>query len=141
MAKKKTSISVDKEIHERLQNDPHINVSGLVNDLLKEYYATGVANGLDLRKQRVRDDLERARQKVSQLEEQMEKLRQNEEYRKQKREENIEQALDKLRDIPGYRLTVDNPAIVTQANKHGLKPEKLLRRSKEDRPNSDNEDR
>jgi len=141
VAKKKTSVSIEERVYERLQNDPHINVSALVNQLLCQYYSTGTADGLELRRKRIERDLARTREKESKLEEQLAELEDAEQQRQDEKHENIEQALENLSGIPGYRLTADNPGIVNQANKIGIPPEELLERLKEQRPNCCSGDR
>jgi len=130
MSKKVTSVSIDEELGRRLENDDHVNASGLFNQFLKEYYATGSVDGVDLRLRRLDRELQKARDKVERLEAEREELLERKEQQEEAQSEELEEALDVLQSIPNRKLGPDNPAVVNHANDLGLSPRELAEKAK-----------
>jgi len=127
--KSRTSVSIDPDLKERLENDPSVNASGLFNQFLREYYERGQADGLEAR---IRDltteieakesELERLQEDLEQLREERDDLQERLEDRDEGADPQVQEAISTLASIGERKLTPDNPAVQTQAQKLGMKP-------------------
>jgi len=140
VGKEVTSVSVDSDLKKRLEDDPEVNVSGLFNQFLREYYDSGTTDGLDARirelDRRIEEkerEIERLRDDLEQLRDERDDLQVRKEQREERQDPKVEEAVSKLadRDGPITDLTPDNPAVRTKANKLNMSPEALCDRVRE----------
>jgi len=126
VSKHNISATVDDDVYEFLQQD-HINISGLVNQCLKQYMDTGgdVSAVRDLRIQQLMDEAdeyntlaEKKRKQAKELQEAYDKV---EEQSEDKRREKI---IEKAETIPA---DPNNPFVIDHAENLGLTPEELAR--------------
>lgn len=124
MSKERTSLSLDPEVAQFLQQD-HVNASGLVNKLVKQYMGGGA--GEDMIRQFRIEQLEGELNELQAQEEQKRKqLQQLKEVSQQKTEEQ-KQALEEAKDaLQGTPKEPDNPAIKNWASDLGMSPEELI---------------
>lgn len=133
MGKTVTSVSLDEDIAEMVDDDPHVSRSSLVNQFLREYYSTGTASGLQFRLRRIERELEQAREKADKLEQERDQLEAKLEKRESEVTDGLDEKLDRLTSIPAEKLSEENPAIVKQAQKLNMPPSELYERVKERR--------
>jgi len=131
MSRKVTSVSIDEHLHERLKEDKHVNASGLFNEFLREYYATGSVDGLEFQLRKTKRELEDARDRVERLEREYQELKQLQENRQQESDPKLEEKVDVLSSIPDEKLTADNPAVVNHAADLNMRPNKLAQTVRE----------
>jgi len=131
-----TSVSLDAELISRAKKSEHINLSGLCNDLLEEYFDSGDASKARLEAKRDRlleqkEDLERElahlEDELSQIDTQLEQVREQE----QEREQQVKQLAEQL---PPHRVDADNAAILNWAGKLDLSPATLAEKVEEQQP-------
>lgn len=127
VSKAVTSVSVDKDLFERLKNDEHINVSGLFNDFVREYYANGSVSGLEKRIERINAEIETKEAELKQLRKERDRYKERLEIKEEGKSDSIEDAIQDLDMSPEY-CTKDNPAIQKRAREIGVRPEKLAER-------------
>lgn len=128
--KRVTSVSIDETLHNRVQQDDTLNLSGLVNRVVREYYEGGYTSGLDLKIQNVENRLEEARAEEQKLEQRLEELK---ERRERRDNTPLREALDILETLPSSNIQPSNPAIENQARKLGLRPRELCEELKQAR--------
>lgn len=126
VAKKVTSVSIDEDLRQRLDESEHINASGLFNSFLREYFSTGSADGLDFHIRQVESELADARDKVKRLEAKREELLNQKQKRESEVQEELEARLDRLSSINRDMLGPENPAITKHANELGMQPTQLV---------------
>jgi len=125
-AKDVTSISVNKEILDRAQSSEHINLSGLCNDLLDEYFASGSTTKarLEAKRDRLLEQREHLEAELAHVEDELDAVEdQLEEHRD--RAEKLEQTLEDLADRLPEDLDATNPAVQNWARKLELTPTEL----------------
>ena len=132
-----TSVSIDDDLHERLQEDERVNASGLFNSFLREYYSTGAADGVQFRIREVERRLDEATERVDRLEEEKQRLKEQKAERQQMRGESLEDKLMILDSIPNNQLDKDNPAVINHANDLCMPPRELAEEARNHRPNGD----
>lgn len=130
-----TSVSLDKQLIRKAANSEHINLSGLCNDLLEEYFDSGDASKarLEARRQRLVEQKEHLEREKSQLEDELDRIDRQLELKReeeQQREERIERLADQLPDD----VDPDNPAVMNWAGKLDLTPATLVDRIEDHRP-------
>ena len=125
MGRKVTSVSIDESLHERLKEDKHVNASGLFNEFLREYYATGSVDGLEFQLRKTKRELEDARDRVERLEQEYQELKKLQEDRQQDTDPKLEKKVDVLGSIPDEKLTADNPAVINHAADLNMRPAEL----------------
>lgn len=130
MSKTVTSVSIDEAMAKRLEHDEHVNASGLFNQFLKEYYAAGSADGLDIRVQQLNREIDKKEDEIQRLEEERDRLLEMKEQRDEDRAPELDEALDVLGSIPDQKLGPKNPAVVNHANSLGMAPRKLAEKAK-----------
>jgi len=130
VSKHNISATVDDDVYEFLQQD-HINISGLVNQCLKQYMDTGgdVSAVRDLRIQQLMDEAdeyntlaEKKREQAKELQEAYDKV---EEQSEDKRREKI---IEKARSIPADPT---HPHFTTNADGVDATPEELAKEAAE----------
>jgi len=126
MSKDRISATVDESVSEQLERDS-INASGLVNKLLKQYFASGGQSQdmLKLRERQLLSDIESLESKLATKQDELE-LVQSElaEIRKEKRGTR-EEVFETLENVPWEE---SNPAIQQRAEELGMKPAELIDR-------------
>lgn len=119
------SFSIDEEIRNYLREHDQINNSGLVNQFLREYLATGTVDGIQFRLDRIDSEIEETRSRLERLKEEREQLQKIKERREQEREADFDEIVDQLTTISYEKLDKDNPAIVAKANELNMTPREL----------------
>lgn len=127
--KRPTSITLDEPLLNEVRERRNLNLSGLVNDFLRDYLAFGDAteahlearlNHLEQREQQMLDDLETVRDEIEYVERKLEQKRDEAETT----DDEIDAMLD---DFPrGEYLVEENPAIKTWARKLDVEPQWLV---------------
>lgn len=133
MTKERTSVTVDEELKKRIDKDESLNVSGLFNQFLREYYSTGSVSGVDVRLELVEQELQDARDKVERLEAERDQLVNAKEVRQERERDKLEDCLNRLDGIAYDNLTADNPAVTTQAEKVGMSPSEFAKKARQHR--------
>lgn len=134
MTKKVTSVTLDEDIAEQVSNDDSLNLSGTVNNLLREYlYGNTDADSiamLELREEQLTSDinslegdLENKREELSRVQDRLADARDSKQNHREDVLEDAGRAMDK---IPQSQLTEDNPAVENWARKAGLDEAELL---------------
>ena len=124
MSKERRAVTLEPEVDEYLAQ-PHVNASGLVNDLVKRHM-NGDDTGAAIREFRIRQLEEEAEEYENRAErklEEAERLKAAEAAKEEEREDQIESAAESL---PEKIRDPDNPAVETQAAKVGMEPDELL---------------
>lgn len=119
--KERTSVTLDPDLYDRVQRDESMNLSGLVNRVVREYYEGGHPDGLDLQIRRVENRLEEVRAEEEKLEQRLSDL----EERKERVDDTLEEALDALEGLSTAKLHPENLAVENQARKLGVQPDVL----------------
>jgi len=124
--KKTTSISLDADLKQRAQSNAHINLSGLCNDLLEEYFASGSSSKarLEAKRDRLLQQREHLETELAHLNEEIEtveaQLAECEE-RDRHRDKKVEELAEQLPDD----VDAENPAVQNWATKLDLTPAQL----------------
>lgn len=127
--KERTSVTLDPDLYKRVQHDESMNLSGLVNRVVREYYEGGHPRGLDLQIRRVENRLEEVRTEEEKLEQRLADL----EERKERVDDTLDEALDALEGLSTSKLHPENLAVETQARKLGVRPDELCEEVKQAR--------
>jgi len=142
VGKEVTSVSVDPDLKKRLEDDPEVNVSGLFNQFLREYYGSGAADGLDARIRELDRQIEEKEREIERLSDDVEQLRaerddlqQRKEQREERQDPKVEEAVSTLASIGDGKLSPDNPAVVNHANDLNMTPDALCERVREAKGN------
>lgn len=138
VGKEVTSVSVDSDLKKQLEDDPEVNVSGLFNQFLREYYDSGTADGLDARIRELDRRIEEKERKIERLEDDVERLRderddlqERKEQREERQDPKVEEAVSTLASIDDGKLSPDNPAVRNHANDLNMAPDALCERVRE----------
>jgi len=125
--KERTSISVDKDVYEYLQQSS-INQSGLINDLVRNYKDNEELQvaALELRYQHLIDEAEEHEERADRKREKAAEVKELLEEAKASGVDGIEDARDGLAGVPEGKLTPGNPAVQNWADKLGVTPTALL---------------
>jgi len=116
--KKTASISLDADLKQRAQSNAHINLSGLCNDLLEEYFASGSSSKarLEAKRDRLLQQREHLETELAHLNEEIEtveaQLAECEE-RDRHRDKKVEELAEQLPD----GVDAENPAVQNWATK------------------------
>lgn len=128
--KKVTSVSLDQEVYGEVTSRASVNLSGLVNDLLGEYFASGDATLAQLKAQR--DRLQERREslegELAEVEEDLERVTDQLEAQRERvaeREEKIDELAESIAVGDHAEVDAENPAVQTQARKLSMTPEEL----------------
>lgn len=130
-----TSVSLDDDLRRKAKNGEHINLSGLVNDLLEEYFDTGDASKarLEARRDRLLQQKEDLQRELSHLEDELNKIDLQLE-RKKEQQEQMQQKIEELADSLPNGVDANNPAIQNWAGKYDLTPATLAEKVNEQQP-------
>lgn len=122
MSKETISATVDPEVAECL-DQPHVNTSGLVNDLLKDYFENGGSDVREFRKQQVRSQYEelasRARMKLEEYNE----LQKLSEERHSINAEDRQRWFEKVRMVP---KDTENNVVQQAAKELDMNPQTVI---------------
>jgi len=144
MSKERISATVDEDVHAYINQD-HINTSGLVNELIREYMNAGGDKDAisQFRIRQLEDEAEDLSERAERKREKIEKLKEQQSTREsEKLSEQREQILQAAAKIPA---DPEHPFIVENAEKLGIDTEDLAREiadehGKEYNPNSGDDD-
>ena len=120
--KQRRTLSLDAEVDDYL-DQPHINASGFVNDLVKRHMNGGGDAIREFRIRQLEDEAEDHADRAERKREQAERLKQLNEEEEAEHEEELESVIEQLSDVP---RDPTNPAIKTKAKKVGMTPEELI---------------
>lgn len=131
VGKKRRAVTIDESLDSLLRDREDINVSGLVNDLLRQHFehegdqVARLISKRDYHQQRAADlrdeieerkrKLEQERQRIDELDQRLDELRET--------GATFEEAREALRGVP---LSVENPAIQNWAEKLAMTPDELV---------------
>ena len=138
MSKTRKSVTIDKSLARQIDQRSEINFSSLVNDLV-EHYLTGDATAhktktaLEVQLQHVRDEIEQKEERLQQLRKREEELEQLIEEYENEQDPVVEEALERLQNLPDDELHSENDAIVHWAGKTGISPARLVELLKNER--------
>lgn len=125
MPKKRTSVSMTEATYEALQKRDDINVSGLFEQFVTEFLASGQSTeaALAVRKEQLEADLDEAKGEVRRIEDELERVEAELKERRDRRRDTFEA----FHDL-GVRhdLTTDNPAVKNHAERCGMSPGEFL---------------
>jgi len=138
MSKKRKSVTIDESLARQIDQRNEINFSSLVNDLVEHYFAGDATahktkTALEVQIQHVRDEIEQKEERLQQLRKREEELEQLIEEYENEQDPLVEEALEKLRNLPDENLQTDNVAVVHQAGKIGVPPAELVELAKSER--------
>lgn len=127
MGRTVTSFSADDDVAEYLKQD-HINMSGLINRLVRMHMNGGVDEDLmrEFRMQQVRAELEDLEARAEKKRDQLEQLQEHDDRIRQEHQRNLDDALDELASIPPRHINPENPAVRNWADKLGMDPADLI---------------
>lgn len=130
--KQVTSVSLDADVVRRAKSRDHVNLSGLCNDLLSEYFSTGnsAKARLEARRQRLEHQKEHLETELRQIDNELDDVKTQLAEIAEQEQATVEQ-LEQLADTLPDDLDPDNLAVQTQAGKLDLKPVKLVERIEE----------
>lgn len=133
----------DKEVKSvRVEGDvaqfmsEHDNASALVNDLVNQYRKNGMGRdiaALKLRRKHKSQELDRARENVEQLEEELAEIDALIEDAEDAEDGTLEEAIDAVSTIDTEDLNRDNPAVQYQSEQTGMTPSAFIDAVKEAR--------
>lgn len=128
------SFKVPGDTDELMRQREEINWSGSIRTFVQEMLASGGSTeaAMSVRLEQVRQDLAEARAELERLERERDRLESALEEKRQDRREVFERFEELLRDHPDPdRLGPENPAVVRQAEKLGMLPERFWERFQE----------
>jgi peptidoglycan hydrolase CwlO-like protein len=124
MAKERINVTIDETVKREAQNRDDINISGAVNQFLRDYLSGGMGQEAALiqRRERLDNELSEVEQKKRQIERELEHVeRQIEEIQTDKREE-----LEALYETEfKQELHAEHPAVRNHAQRAGMSPERF----------------
>lgn len=130
MGKSRRSFSLDEDLHDLMKDREDVNWSGVVEQFLREFVASGQGTeaALSVRAEQVRAELSDARAEVDRLERELERLEAALDEKRETRRDVFESfaALDATTDY-----TPANDAVKTHAAKLGMAPETFLAKYRE----------
>jgi hypothetical protein len=133
--KTRTSVTLDANLKERLDEMPEVNLSGLVNDVVRDFVVNGKSqrSGLELRLERVEAEIEELEHQLEEKRELKEEIETQLEERSEKSNGTYEHAVEKVMNTIESRVRrdqglpeVDNLAVTNQAQKANVPPQDLL---------------
>lgn len=122
--KERISATVDEDVLDQLQARQDMNVSGLVNKLLRQYLMNG---GTDetakrVRINRLRDEADELEEEAGELRAQAQAIEDHIKEHQQQQQQQIAEAVEKLEGVPP---DPDNPSIKNVAAEVGMEPEEF----------------
>lgn len=132
MSKERTSISIERDVYEFLQQ-PEINQSGLIQELVREYKDNQDRQvaALEMRLKHLDQEIEDAEERLSRKREQREDVRELLSEAKQEESAAVKEAKEAMDGISEDSLTPDNPAVKNWSRKLDMTPEALIEVLKE----------
>lgn len=125
-----TSVSLDSEIYTEVKSRESVNFSGLVNDLLAGYFASGDTTLAQLKAQR--DRLQKQREnlegELAEVEEELERVHGQIEAQRERiadREEKIDDLAETIARGGDAEVDAENPAVQNHARKLSMEPREL----------------
>lgn len=133
MTKKRTSISVDPDVYQFLQQ-PEINQSQLIQELVREYRENEKRQvaALELRLRQLEEDAENLEQRAQNKRQQAKEVAALLDDAQEAENEQLQEAREALSGINLQRVSPDNPAIENWASKLDMEPTALIDRLLED---------
>lgn len=127
MPKERLSVTVDPDVATYLEQ-PHINASGLVNDLLKNHIGGGGEQlaSLQLRKRQLESEIDAATGKVSLLQDELNKINSQIDGIEAATDRQRQDAAEKVKQLYPDRLEPSHPAVKTQAESVNMTPENFI---------------
>ena len=124
MSKERTSLSLDPEVAQFLQQD-HVNASGLVNKLVKQYMSGGAGEAMvrQMRIDQLESELNELQAREEQKRRELQNLKEIDEEKTAEQKQALSEAKEALQDTP---KEPDNPAIQNWAQDLGMTPEELI---------------
>lgn len=124
MTKKRKTVTVDEDVYEYL-DQPGVNASGLMNDLLKRHMNGGDVDGVvrEFRINQLEEEAGEYDERAERKREQAERLRELAEEKRSKLDSELAEAREALATVPHEP---SNPAVQNWAKKLGMTPDELL---------------
>jgi septal ring factor EnvC (AmiA/AmiB activator) len=135
MGKKRKTFSLDEDVETELSNRDHLNASSLANEFFRQYLFQGESQdaALHMRKNDIDRQIENTRQEISHLESKLERLQDEKEQvkdmirqRRQSGLEQIDEAVETVKNSPNFTIEPDNPAIQQWAQDANMTPERFI---------------
>jgi hypothetical protein len=125
--KKRTSITLDKDVF-RFLKQSKLNQSGLINDLVKEYRdgQDQQTAALELRYEHMIDEAEQLEERANEKRRKAEEIKKLLDEAKQTQREELQEAIEGVRNIRKHKRSPDNTAVEKWAEHADMEPEELL---------------
>jgi len=125
--KKRTSITLDKDVF-RFLKQSKLNQSGLINDLVKEYRdgQDQQTAALELRYEHMIDEAEQLEERANEKRRKAEEIKKLLDEAKQTQREELQEAIEGVRNIRKHKRSPDNTAVEKWAKHADMEPEELL---------------
>jgi predicted nucleic acid-binding Zn-ribbon protein len=132
MSKKRTTISVDADVYEYLQQS-EVNASGLIQELVREYETQNKRRvaGLELRLKHLENEIEATEAKLERKREEAEEVQELLKDARQTEKTKVEEVYEECRGIDYQSIDATNLAIQNHADNIGMEPEILLKQLRE----------
>lgn len=129
MSKKRTSISVDEDVYEFLQQ-PQINQSKLIQELVREYETNEQRQvaALRMRLKHLNDDIEDMEGELQTKKKQRAEVKSLLNEAESDEIDGLQEAREAMKGIDESDLTENNPAVENWARKLDMSPSTLLER-------------
>jgi len=130
MSKERRTVTLEKEVDDYLAQ-PHVNASGLVNDLVTRHMNGDDTDGAirEFRIHQLEEEAKEYNQRAERKQKEAERLKRAEQERQEEKESDIEKAVKMLKDAP---RDPENPAVKSQARQVGVTPEELIEKLPDD---------
>jgi len=125
MSKENISATVDQPVSRFVQQD-HINTSGLVNRLLKNYINGNESDlkMLELREEQLQGDIQDLRNSLETKESQLQDVQDRIESIKSAQQSELKEVFQRMETMKP--LEPDNPGLVNEADRVGMEPTELI---------------
>lgn len=132
MSKERTTISVDSDVYEYLQQSD-VNASGLIQELVREYRDNEKRQvaALKLRLKHLEREATEAEERAQRKREEAEEVRELLEEAAVEETEKMRDVREKLSGLDLSRIDAENPAIQNQADRVNMEPKALLQQLRE----------
>jgi chromosome segregation ATPase len=129
-----TSVSLDEDLLNRASRQEHINLSGLCNDLLEEYFNSGSASRarLEAKHDRLLEQKEHLEAELGHVEEELDRVKEQLEQHREEEQAREEKIKDLAEQLPAD-LDPENPAVMNWAEKLEMTPRELCEEIEEKR--------
>lgn len=135
-----TSVKIESWQQEWLQDHNHLNASELYRRFLDELASGGhgTPDGLEFRESMLENEIAEIEETLEKKREQLADVREKIEERENVTDAELKKSLEVVADLPNPDPT--NPAVKTQAGKHGYSPEEMVSMAEENFPEKFSED-